>query len=252
MTAQEKADKACRILELIDSNVRHALKIQAYFCRAAYNDDVGKYFDQSKAATGYNLIVDSLYFELILTIVRAYDDLKEEKHSENTASLPELNKLLSQSSVIAELQTRSEQRKAPKGLLEKDLGRPDPDFLDKLKTNAKLAAQSETSEIFALVKEFEQLKGSHLLGRLRSIRHELLAHIAIERNQNNAARYGDAEELLEKTTRFVSRLNSAIRNLHWDYQSHIDTWQEHAEFFWQKVLEKENEGSQQKIQGGGE
>jgi hypothetical protein len=244
MTAQEKADKACRILELIDINVRHALKIQAYFSRSAYHNDVGKYFDQSKAAPGYNQVVDSLYFELILTIVRAYDDLNEDKHSENTASLPELMKLLSQSAVIAELQTRSERRKAPSGTLEKDLLTSDREFLDKLRANAKHSAQSEISEIASLIKEFEQLKGNHHLGRLRSIRNELLAHTAIERNRNNAARYGDAEELLEKTARFVSKLNSAIINLHWNYQSHINTWQEHAEFFWQRVLGKENADSE--------
>lgn len=245
MTAQEKADKACKILELIDRNIRHALKIQAYFCRAAYEADVRTYFNQTKAAPGFNQIVDSLYFELILTIVRSYDDIKDDKYSDNTASLPELIKLLSQSSVIAELQTRSEQRKAPKGPLENELLASDRDFLEKLKKDATHASQAETSEIFVLVKEFEQLKGNHLLGRLRSIRHELLAHIAIERNRNNAARYGDAEDLLEKTYRFVSRLNSAIINLHWDYQSHIKTWQEHADIFWSKVIGKENGKSQQ-------
>ena len=239
MTAQEKADKACKILEMIDSNIRHALKIQAYFIRSAYKDDVRKYFDQSKAAPGYNQIVNSLYFELILTIVRSYDDLNEDKHSDNTASLPELMKLLSQSIVVAELQTRSELRKTP----QKDLLTYDPTFLDQLRENAKVSAQSETSEIIALVQEFTQLKGNHHLSRLRSLRHELLAHTAIERNQNNPARYGDAEELLKKTTDLVCRLNSAIRSLHGDYQSHINIWREHAEYFWQKVLEKEKPDS---------
>ena len=240
MTAPEKADKACRILELIDSNILHAMKIKAYFCRSAYNDDVRNYFDQSKAAPGYTQIVNSLYFELILTIVRSYDDLNDDKHSENTASLPELMKLLSQSAVIAELQTRSEQRKAPP----RELLISDREFFDQLSAEAKAAAQAEAAETIALVNEFAQLKGNHYLGRLRSIRHELFAHTAIERNQNNAARYGDAEKILEKTVRFVSRLNSAVRSRHWDYQSHIDTWQEYAGYFWQKVLAKEKPNGQ--------
>jgi len=241
MTPSDKVDKAIKILELIDGNVRHALKLQAYFCRAAYNDDIKVRFDQSKAAPGYNQIVDSLYFELIMTLVRLYDDLPDAKHSENTASLPELMKLLSQTQVVAELQARSEQRKTPKGQLEKELQTRDSSFLEKLNRDATLSAQVETSEIFSLVSEFEKLKGSHLLARLRFIRNELFAHTAIEQNRNNPARYGDAETLLEKTLQFVSRLNSAVRNLHCTYQEHIQTWQEHADFFWQWTIGKEIE-----------
>lgn len=241
MTPTEKVDKAIKILELIDGNVRHALRLQAYFCFGAYNNDIKERFDQSKAAPGYNQILDCLYFELIMTLVRLYDDLPDAKHSENTASLPELMGLLSQTEVVAELQTRSEQRKTPNGQLEKELQTKDSDFLKKLKRDATLSAQADTSELFSLLGEFDKLKGSHLLARLRSIRNELFAHTAIERNQNNPARYGDAEALLERTVQFVSRLNSAIRSLHCTYQVHIQTWQEHADFFWRSIRGKEIE-----------
>jgi len=60
VTPIEKADKVVKILELVDGNVRHAFKLRSYFCRAAYNDDVKERFDQSKAASGYKQIIDSL------------------------------------------------------------------------------------------------------------------------------------------------------------------------------------------------
>lgn len=239
MTAGEKAEKAIRILEFIDGNVRHALKLRAYFCRAAYRDDVKTYFDQSKAAPGYNQAVDSLYFELIMTLVRLYDDLPDQKHAENTASIPELIGILSQTEIIAELQARSTQRKTPKDQLEKELESSDKDFLEKLKADARRLVQGETSEIFCLLTEFKKLKGSHLLGRLRSVRNELFAHTAIDRNRNNSARYGDAEDLLEQTMRFVSRLNSAVRSVHCTYQEHIQMWLEHADCFWQAVAQRD-------------
>jgi hypothetical protein len=241
MTTGEKADKATKILELIDGDVRHALKLQAYFCRAAYSNDIKVRFYQSKAAPGYNQIVDSLYFELIMTLVRLYDNLPDAKHAENTASLSELMELLSQTEVVAKLQARSKRRKTPMGQLEKELQMRDSSFLEKLKRKATLSAQAETSEIFSLLKDFEKLKGSHLLARLRSIRNELFAHTAIEQNPNNPARYGDAEELLEKTKQFVSRLNSVVRSLHCTYQEHIQLWNEYAEFFWQSILGKDIE-----------
>jgi len=115
VTPDEKADKATRILELVDANVRHALKLKAYYCRAAYHDDVMSYFSKTKTAPGYNHIVDALLFELIMTLVCLFDDSSNKKHADNTASLPKLVALLSQSQVRAVLEERSRQRKTPTG-----------------------------------------------------------------------------------------------------------------------------------------
>ena len=69
----------------------------------------------------------------------------------------------------------------------------------------------------------------------------MFAHTAIERNRNNPARYGDAEDLLEVTAQFVARLNSAIRSLHCTYEEHKLTCKEDAEFFWHLLLGKDRE-----------
>lgn len=236
MTTRDKADKVIKILELVDGNVRHALKLQAYFCRAAYKDDVKTRFDQSKAASGYNQIVDSLFFELIMTVARLYDDPSDNAAAQNTASLPALMALLSHTEVVAELQARSAQRKTPKEDLVKELQSSDHDFLDKLKADAIRSAEMETSQLFSVLEEFGKLKGSHLVQRIRTIRHELFAHIAIDRNQNNPVLYGDTEELIKETTQLLVRLNTAARNLHCSYQEHNHTWQEHADFFWRSVI----------------
>lgn len=236
MTPDEKADKATRILELVDGNVRHAFKLKAYFYRAAYYDDVKSYFNQTKAAPGYNHIVDALYFELIMTLVRLFDDFPDKKHTDNTASLPKLVRLLSQAQVRAVLQDRSRQRKTPTGKLGQDSQSRDRDSLQGLQAKATVRAQQETTEIVSLVTDFQNLKGSHLVGRLSRVRNELFAHTALERNRNNPAMYGDAEDLLDQTANFTARLNAAIRSLHCDYTEHVTTWTEQADAFWQLVL----------------
>lgn len=236
MTSAEKADKVVKILKLIDEDVRHAFRLQSYFCRAAYNNDVKKYFNQSKAAPGYNQICNSLYFEFIMTLTRLFDNFKRKKNTHNTASLPELMSLLSETEVVDELQRRSEQRKTPSEDLEKNLEFSDADWLKELKDGAKQSACNERSLISGLLQDFEKLKGNHLLGRLRIIRNELLAHTAIERNKNNSARYGDPERFLQKTAQFVASLNSAVESLHNDYKEHIKTWQEHADYFWEYIV----------------
>jgi hypothetical protein len=149
--------------------------------------------------------------------------------------------ILSETEVVAELQARSKQRKTPTGQLEKELCSSDKDFGEELKADARRSAQAKTSEIFGLLNEFKKLKGSHLLGRLRSVRNELFAHTAIERTRNNPARYGDAEDLLEQTMRFVIGLNSAVRSVHCTYREHIQMWLGHADCFWQTVVQKDRE-----------
>lgn len=231
MTPDGKAEKAIRIMEMVDANVRHALKIREYFCRAAYCDDVKRYFDQTKGAPGYNQIVDSLYFELIITLLRLFDELPEQKQADNTASLPILMSLLRQTDVIAVLQERSRQSKTPKKDLEEDLNN-NRCYLDKLRADAISEAQQETTNIFSLISEFQKIKGSHRLSRLRAVRNELFAHTALQRNQNNSAQYGDAENLLDQTASFTCRMNAAIRRLHSDYSEHRQKWFEHADAFW--------------------
>jgi len=237
MTPTDKANKAISILQLVDANVRHALKIRAYFCRAAYCEDVKRYFDQTKGAPGYNQILDSLYFELIMTLVRLFDEPPEQKHANNTASLPELICLLRQSDVLGVLQERSQQAKTPTGDLEGDLKLRDLSLVDKLRADAVSGAQREKTEVIALLTDFQKLKGSHLLARLRIVRNEILAHDAIERNQKNPACYGDCEDLLEKTTAFTSRLNAAVRRLHSDYSEHEQTWKDYADGFWRMAIQ---------------
>ncbi len=235
MTPIEKADKAVEILKLVDGNVRHAFKLQSYFCCAAYNDEVKKRFDQNEAAPGYNQILDSLYFELIMTLVRLFDNIHEKKSDQNTASIPKLMSLLSETEVVAMLQLRSVQRKVLTGDLKLELKSFDLDFLKRLDAEAIQSAYNETSQIFGLFQNYEKLKGSHLLGRLRTVRNELFAHTAIERNRNNPARYGDAEKFLEKTAIFVASLNSSVKSLHNDYKDEIEKWQEHAKYFWKAL-----------------
>lgn len=236
MTHDEMADKATKILKVIDENVMLAFQLRAYYCRAAYHDDVKSYFNDNRTAPGYNHVIDALYFQLIMTLVLLFDDLSDGKHANNTASLPELFALLSQCQVRAVLQDRSRQRKTPTGESEQDLQSHDQDFLHKLRGEATVSAQQETTEIVSLLAEFKALTGDHRVGRLRRVRNELFAHTALERNRNNPAKYGDAEDLLDLTAKFVARLNAAIRSLHFDYAEHGTTCTEQADNFWQVIL----------------
>lgn len=168
-----------------------------------------------------------------------FDDQPDGKHGKNTASLPMLTSILSRADVLAELQARTRTARAPNGQLLSQLKAQDPSFLQKLQDDAVKSSREDTSIIFDLLQQSQKLQGSHLVARLRSIRHELFAHTAIERSQNNKARYGDAEELLTKTKTLVSGFNARVRRIDNDYSGVVSTWEEHADLFWRRATNKE-------------
>ncbi|MBU4524407.1 MAG: hypothetical protein KUA37_06635 [Desulfomicrobium sp.] len=236
MVGTQAADRANRIAVLIDRNVRQAVKLRAYFCRGAYSGhDVRTRFDQSKAAPGFNTILDSLYFEFVLTMARLYDNPDDQRMAEKTASIPVLFALLSAPETRAELQRRSVERKTPKDLRDQH-GQPAPkEFVAELQKDAVRAAEAETNEIEALNTEYGTLKGSHLICRIRKARNEFLAHTALDPSRNNLADYGNAEELLGKTIPLVTRLQLAVRSCHTSLASESTIWEEHADIFWRAL-----------------
>jgi len=74
MKPDETLDISEKILERIDRSIFKAISLAALFGRAAnQGDDLRPHFDNSSAAAGYNTVMDSLYFELVLTVARLFD-----------------------------------------------------------------------------------------------------------------------------------------------------------------------------------
>ena len=233
MTGAEEADRAERIVELIDRNVRQAIKLRAYFCRGAYHgQDVRARFDRTKAAPGFKTVLDSLYFELILTMARLFDAPDDQNKAARTAAIPVLLGLLEQPKTRQELQRRSVERTTPKDLRDLDGRSASEDFVAQLRADAVRSAEAETHDIERLIDEYDTLAGSHLICRIRRSRNEFLAHTAIDPSRNNRAAYGDAEELLAKAIPLVARLQSAVRSCHASFEDENGIWEEHAEIFW--------------------
>jgi hypothetical protein len=240
MTPEEKARKAIRILALLDANVRHAFEVKAYFCRAAYENDIKSYFDSTTGAPGYNQITLSLYYDLIMTVVRIFDNLPNKAHADNTASLPELISLLRDNSAVEVLKEQERlARTLPNDLIKaKEVA--DPGFslrqewevLDKVNDFAKT--------IVKLVGDYNRLGGSHLLRGLREIRHQILAHTAININDRNVAHFGDAENLLDQTAQYIANLNATIRRINDNYDQHKDRCTVSADDFWLMVTKNQS------------
>jgi len=230
MNAIDQLDRAEEIIQKLDRNVRHAIYLGEYFARGAYNGNaVRKHFDNSTAAHGYNLVLDSLYFELVLTMARLYDDPVKGGKADNTASVPIVMEILLDPLVMEELRKRLMQRHAP--------GRsaigPDGSTIALVVQMAEKGVEEKLNAIGPLRNTY---KGHHLLQRIRTARNEFMAHTAMNPSKNNRVAYGDAEQLLALTIPIVKQLQYSVRSTGASYDREREIAVETSDSFWKKIV----------------
>jgi len=99
------------------------------------------------------------------------------------------------------------------------------------------------SKIHSAQKEYTNLKDSHLIARLKTVRNKMFAHTSANFDKRQVARYGYAEQLLEKTLPMLNNLNSAILGNVEPFDSISKYWKGYAKEFW-KILLKSNDNGQ--------
>jgi len=95
------------------------------------------------------------------------------------------------------------------------------------------------SEIQSARKEFKSLNGSHLVGRLRTVRNNMYAHTSLNFSRNQVAKYGHAEKLLESSLIMLNNLNSAIGGKAEPYEQIKKHWKKYSKEFWETFLSKD-------------
>lgn len=236
MTAAEKTEKVQRILELIDGVTRHAIQLRAYFLRGAH---LGKHdseeLNTSKAADGYNIVMNSLYFELVIVLACLFDP-SEARKAENTASLPVLIDMLKDQDVQAELKRRSIARK------HEGLDKLPQHWREEMRVVGIKAAEARAQDILTVIGDYNSLNGCHLVDHIRTARNKYYAHIAITPSKPNKLAYGEAEELLSKTIPFLIRLQLSARDLHTTYDENDPHWENFADVFWGALMSGVKDG----------
>ena len=189
----------------LDANARHAIECQETFAFPSKDTAIRKSIEVSNKVRCYKICLDAIYFDFIMSLMRMYDS-----YERDTVCFKNLFDYLTDDFIH--------------------------DFESKTQRKANTAIQSARHE-------FQKLNGSHLIGRLKTARHNMLAHTSINFNRNQVARYGDAEKLLERTLPILNNLNSTIRGKVEPYDKIRKYWKGYAIEFWQIMLNK-NSGQQ--------
>jgi len=194
-------EKVEQSLVWLDANARHAIECQETFTFPAYNAGIRELIKGTKKVRCYKICLDAIYFEFIMTLMRMYDNYK----SDNTICFKNLFEYLTDDFIH--------------------------NFEIKTQTHVK-------SKIQAARDEFKSLNGSHLVGRLKTVRHNMYAHTSANFKRNQVAEYGYAEKLLERTLPMLNNVNAAVRGKVQPYDKIRKYWKSYAVEFWQTLLNK--------------
>jgi len=197
-TYEKSLKKINQCLFWLNPNAKHAIELKETFSYPAYNDELRNSLKGTNAVLVYKVCLESIYFEFIMTLMRMYDSYEKE-----TACFKNLFNEINENFIES---------------YEKD-------------KNIKIKG-----ELKSIVHYFNNLKGSHLVSRLTTVRNKLFAHTATNFNSNQFAEYGHAEELLEKTLPLLNRLNKLFSNRIEPFESIIDHWKGFSSEFWKKFV----------------
>jgi len=190
----------------LNANARHAIELKETFTFPAYNPALRKIIKGGNLVRCYKVYLDAIYFEFIMTLMRMYDTYK----SDDTVCFDKLFCYLS-AEFIQEIENKTQRR--------------------------------IKSKIHSAQKEYTNLKDSHLIARLKTVRNKMFAHTSANFDKRQVARYGYAEQLLEKTLPMLNNLNSAILGNVEPFDSISKYWKGYAKEFW-KILLKSNDNGQ--------
>ena len=182
----------------LNANARRAIELKETFSFPAYNSSIHKLVKGTNKVRCYEVCLVALNFEFIMTLMRMYDS-----YGYDTICFKKLSEYLTD------------------------------DFIQQYEKNTKREVRTK---IESALTEFQNLKGSHLLGRLKTVRHKMFAHTSTNFDRNQVANYGDAEQLLEKTLSMLNSLNSAFRDKMEPYDRISTSWKGFAKEFWQGLI----------------
>jgi hypothetical protein len=197
MNYNEILKKIEQDLTWLDANVRHAIECQETFAFPAYDGSIRKIIKGTNKVRCYKICLEAIYCDFIMSLMRMYDSYERDTVCFNNL-----------------------------------FDRLTDDFIQAFesKTRREIDATIQSAR-----KDFKSLNGSHLISRLKTVRHSMLAHTSTNFNRTQIARYGDAEGLLKRTLPILNKLNSAIRNKTEAYDKVRSYWNKYAIEFWQPI-----------------
>ena len=139
MEYNQLVKKIDQSLYWLNANAIHAIELKEAFSFPAYDRSIRELIKEARKVHCYKVCLDAIYFEFIMTLMRMYDS-----YEYDTVCFKKLSEYLTD------------------------------DFLQQYEKNTQ---RDVRNEIELALKEFQRLKGSHLIGKLKTVRHNMSTHL---------------------------------------------------------------------------
>lgn len=209
MSFEKKAVLLARTAQQIEHDILRGIAVQGLHTRGAYNPDVAGRYNNTWEAWGYDVVIQAVFIELVIILMRLWDG------RDDVLSIPRAKEILD-----------------------------DAEFLDWFiqheRNNPVTYTPDEREELIRrdldkFNKAYDDAKGHHTEGGLRGIRNETLAHNAEEPSAQKA-KYGYADDLLEKTIPIAEAINIIARSHGFHGKDFIEAWATRADHFWTAAI----------------
>lgn len=211
MDFEENAALLKRISERIKDEIYRVIATQGLHERGAYNPDVADRYDDTWEAHGYTVVINAVFMEQLAILMRLWD----KRDHDDVLSIRRAKKILGDANFL-DWFIRNE-RNNP--------GTYTPDQREEL-IRENLTKFNDA---------YNHAKGHHTLGRLRSIRNEMLAHNA-EKSVGQKAEWGYADDLLEMTIPIAEAVNIIAFSHGFDGKGLVGVWATYADRFWTAAI----------------
>lgn len=198
MKYNESLNNIRKSLSSLNENAKRSIEFRETFSFPAYDKSIRDKIKGTSKVYCYSSCMIALYFELVMALMRMFDNNKE------TASFKTLFEYLSD------------------------------DFIKEFETKT---SKKVRREIKSALNDYNKLSSSHWLGRLKTVRHKMVAHTSINFNKKQGAKYGYAEKLLDETLPILNKLNFAILGKAEPFDKLSVNWKLYATEFWQSSID---------------
>ena len=188
-----RPSKIEEIVRDLHDQIRHVVALIQMHRVLAYSPDVTPLFNDTSEAWGYSVVQQSVLVELVFALCRLHDN------SPDTNSLPTL--------FGKEAATSKSKR-----------------WLSTL-PGPRRCAFAQANSLWS------QLRGSHLLSRLTTLRNKFWGHSATQRTGLQMPKYGYVDDLYGRTKKIVQLLAFAALDTDPNFEDAEQVWEQHANRF---------------------
>lgn len=230
MSASEKAGLCKEIAGVLVQETEVAIALQNMHEQGAFESAIPDAFNDTMEAWGYNMTIEAIHRDLVMTLMRMFDP-----PDPGTSSLRTLVRLLGDDDMVSEFEVET------RLWWESHSGKDGNWVVEKGVTRAEDHARQRVQKLRSLRSAIIKLEGGHLEASLRKFRNEMLAHRAtgqarsVKKPGSRLAKWGDTDNLLKRVLPVIAMIEVAVLEKGSDINDYPNIWHLYARRFWRRA-----------------